>query len=97
MNLAISNIAWKPKNRKKIYKFLSKEKISGIELKNLPKNLPIKLPCTECVWNMTLDLSSFLIILNKENNILIGFLPTQIVLIPSFSNWFLKGQAFANK
>ena len=32
MNLAISNIAWKPKNRKKIYKFLSKEKISGIEI-----------------------------------------------------------------
>jgi len=32
MNLAISNIAWKPKNREKIYKFLSKEKITGIEI-----------------------------------------------------------------
>ena len=32
MNLSISNIAWLPKDRNKIYRFLSKEKIEGIEL-----------------------------------------------------------------
>ena len=32
MNLSISNIAWLPKDRNKIYRFLSKEKIKGIEI-----------------------------------------------------------------
>ena len=32
MNLSISNIAWLPKDRNKIYRFLSKEKIEGIEI-----------------------------------------------------------------
>ena len=32
MRLAISNIAWNPKEKDKIYKFLNKEKVKGIEI-----------------------------------------------------------------
>ena len=32
MNLSISNIAWLPKEKSKVYRFLNKEKIEGIEI-----------------------------------------------------------------
>ncbi len=32
MNLSISNIAWSPKERNKVYRFLNKKKIRGIEI-----------------------------------------------------------------
>ena len=56
MNLSISNIAWLPKDRNKIYRFLSKEKIKGIEI--APKLLlhDIKNIFYTGGWNSVLNL-----------------------------------------